>query len=554
MQPTGTLPETLEIEGVQEEIDVPADEVDAEIERLREESSPLVTVDRPAQTGDFVEVDMHVSAGGKPVPEASTIGYLVQLGNGRTFEEIERALRGMTAGETRSAELPLPADYPDAKLRGRNADVELHVHSVRERQPRPLDDEFARASSEFDTLAELRAAIEDSYRDRLEALARSRFRSSVLASLGEAIDVELPPYTVAGRVEELLGDLARNVERQGVPFGTFLAQTGRSMEQVTQALLPEAIGSLRARAGARGVRRARGHRGHRRRARERAARRAGRRGRRRCRGAGGPGLEGEGGGARRAQAPARARPGQRDCDADHRRAAGSTRAVVDSRETTRRPSRRSRSPRSGRPVSLADARGGESMSPLVPMVVEQTSRGERAFDIYSRLLNERIIFLGTPIDDQIANLVVAQLIHLESEDPDKDISVYVNSPGGSVYAGMAIYDTMQFIKPDVATICCGVAMSMGALLLAGGAKGKRMSLPNSKILIHQVSAGFSGQATDIEIHAREIIDMRRRLDEIIATHTGQPIEKVRQDTERDYFMSAKEAMEYGIVDQVITSR
>src|ERR1700709_1554426 len=171
------------------------------------------------------------------------------------------------------------------------------------------------------------------------------------------------------------------------------------------------------------------------------------------------------------------------------------------------------------------------MSPLVPMVVEQTSRGERAFDIYSRLLNERIIFLGTPIDDQIANLVVAQLIHLESEDPDKDISVYVNSPGGSVYAGLAIYDTMQFIKPDVATICCGVAMSMGALLLAGGAKGKRMSLPNSKILIHQVSSGFSGQATDIEIHAREVLDLRKRLDEIIAEHTGQDLEKVGRDTE-----------------------
>ena len=146
--------------------------------------------------------------------------------------------------------------------------------------------------------------------------------------------------------------------------------------------------------------------------------------------------------------------------------------------------------------------------PLVPMVVEQTSRGERAFDIYSRLLNERIIFLGTPVDDQIANLIVAQLIHLESEDPDKDISIYINSPGGSVYAGMAIYDTMQFIKPDVPTICVGIAMSMGALLLAGGAAGKRMALPNSKILIHQVSAGFQGQATDIEIHAREIIDMR----------------------------------------------
>src|ERR687889_228186 len=154
------------------------------------------------------------------------------------------------------------------------------------------------------------------------------------------------------------------------------------------------------------------------------------------------------------------------------------------------------------------------MSPLVPMVVEQTSRGERALDMHSRLLNERIIFLGTPVDDQIANLIVAQLLHLESEDPDKDISIYINSPGGSVYAGLAIYDTMQFIKPDVSTICVGIAMSMGALLLSGGAKGKRMALPNAKILIHQVSSGFQGQATDIEIHAREVIELRRKLDEI----------------------------------------
>ena len=188
------------------------------------------------------------------------------------------------------------------------------------------------------------------------------------------------------------------------------------------------------------------------------------------------------------------------------------------------------------------------------MVVEQTSRGERAFDIYSRLLNERIIFLGTPVTEDIANLIVAQLIHLESEDPDKDVSIYINSPGGSVYAGLAIYDAMQFIKPDVSTICVGVAMSMGALLLAGGAEGKRMALPNSKILIHQVSGGFSGQATDIEIHAKEIIDVRRRLDEIIAKHTGQPLDKVAKDTERDYFMSAEEAKEYKLVDRVIEHR
>ena len=191
------------------------------------------------------------------------------------------------------------------------------------------------------------------------------------------------------------------------------------------------------------------------------------------------------------------------------------------------------------------------MSPLVPMVVEQTSRGERAFDIYSRLLNERIVFLGTPVTDEIANLIVAQLLHLQAEDPDKDISLYINSPGGSVYAGLAIYDTMQYIKPDVQTICVGIAMSMGALLLSGGAEGKRMSLPNAKILIHQVSSSFQGQASDIEIHAKEIIDTRKRLDEILADHTGQPLEKVSRDTERDYFMTAEEAKEYNLIDKVV---
>lgn len=203
---------------------------------------------------------------------------------------------------------------------------------------------------------------------------------------------------------------------------------------------------------------------------------------------------------------------------------------------------------------MSPRRKDDTVSPLIPMVVEQTSRGERAFDIYSRLLAERIIFLGTPINDQVANLVVAQLLHLESEDPDKDISLYVNSPGGNVYAGLAVYDTMQFIKPDVSTICVGIAMSMGALLLAGGAKGKRYALPNSKILIHQVSGGFEGPATDIEIHAREALSLRRRLDEILVKHTGQELEKVERDTERDYFMTAEESVAYGIVDKIIEHR
>jgi ATP-dependent Clp protease protease subunit len=194
------------------------------------------------------------------------------------------------------------------------------------------------------------------------------------------------------------------------------------------------------------------------------------------------------------------------------------------------------------------------MSPLIPMVVEQTARGERAFDLYSRLLNERIIFLGTPVDDQIANLIVAQLVHLESEDPDREVSIYINSPGGSVYAGLAIYDTIQYVKCDVQTICIGIAMAMGALLLAAGTEGKRMALPNAKILIRQVSSGFEGQATDIEIQAREVISTKRRLEKIIAQHTGQPLDKVSNDMERDYFLTADEAKEYGIIDRVVAHR
>ena len=191
---------------------------------------------------------------------------------------------------------------------------------------------------------------------------------------------------------------------------------------------------------------------------------------------------------------------------------------------------------------------------LVPMVVEQTARGERAYDIYSRLLKERVIFLVGPVEDHMANLVVAQLLFLESENPDKDISLYINSPGGSVSAGMSIYDTMQFVKPDVSTLCVGLAASMGAVLLAGGAEGKRYALPNSRVMIHQPMGGFQGQATDIDIHAREIIKTRTRLNEILAKHTGQPVDKIAEDTERDKFLTTEEALEYGLIDKQMSKR
>ena len=192
--------------------------------------------------------------------------------------------------------------------------------------------------------------------------------------------------------------------------------------------------------------------------------------------------------------------------------------------------------------------------PMVPMVIEQSARGERSFDIYSRLLSERIVILGQPVDDEIANLLVAQLVHLESEDPDKDISLYLNCPGGVVTAGLAIYDTMQYVKPDVQTICFGIAMSMGSLLLAGGAAGKRMALPNARILIHQPSGGFQGQAPDIEIHAREALNTRERLEAIYASHTGQDVERLREDMDRDRFFSSEEAVDYGLIDRIVESR
>jgi ATP-dependent Clp protease, protease subunit len=203
---------------------------------------------------------------------------------------------------------------------------------------------------------------------------------------------------------------------------------------------------------------------------------------------------------------------------------------------------------------LRDPRHPEPLGYLVPMVIEQTNRGERAYDIYSRLLKDRIVFIGTPIDDTIANLIIAQLLFLESEDPDKDIHVYINSPGGVVTAGLAIYDTMQYVKPKISTLCMGQAASMGSLLLCAGARGKRFALPHSRIMLHQPLGGFQGQASDIEIHAKEILKMREELNQIYVRHTGQNIEKIRQDTDRDFFLSGEEAKAYGLVDEIVTRR
>ncbi len=449
----------------------------------------------------------------------------------------------------------------------------MTVSEVKHKKLPELDDSFAEEAAGLDTLAELREDVASRLKEVDERRIEQEFERAVLDAAVAEATVEVPDKLVHARAHELLEQTLSTLERQGISKEAYLQIAGKDEETLAHEAEPEAAEALRREAvlaaiveqegiapsddevlealGPAAERAGTSPKKLLRAAEVLRPARTGARGRGGAAGGRAAGARGEGDQRRAGQGAQEALDagisggGRRGHFGVHRH-----RATLDAGQLRRLTRQRPVATLGRNPAP--QAKEPNTMSPLVPMVVEQTSRGERAFDIYSRLLNERIIFLGTPVDDQIANLIVAQLLHLESEDPDKDISIYVNSPGGSVYAGLAIYDTMQFIKPDVQTICVGIAMSMGALLLAGGAKGKRMALPNAKILIHQVSSAFQGQATDIEIHAKEIIDVRRRLDEIIAHHTGQDLEKVRADTERDYFMSSEEAKEYGIIDRVIS--
>ena len=513
------------------EPEVPQELVEQELEALRESVAELAPVeDRPAHTGDVLVVDALDENG------EGQRDLVVELGSGRLVEEIERALTGASSGETKEVEFE--------SVDGSTAKATVAVKEIKEKVLPPLDDDLARAASEFDTLAELRADLEQRMHDVLEEESETQYRAAAVDLLVQASNVQVGGPLVEARTRELLNGLGRSLESRGISAEAYFQLSGQTAEQLVQRMTEEAALSV---------------------ARELVLE------------AVADQLELEVTDSEiedlireQAELPATTRtrrssrcstPAARSCCgptcACARRSTASRPRRSASRSRSRAPARRS-GPRQGIPTDRDETvdprQQGASMSPLIPMVIEQTSRGERSFDIYSRLLNERIIFLGTPIDDQIANLIIAQLLHLESEDPDKDLSIYINSPGGSVYHGLAIYDTMQFIKPDVQTICVGTAMSMGALLLAGGAKGKRMALPNAKILIHQVWGGFQGQATDIEIHARETIALKRRLEEIMSEHTGQEIDKVSKDMERDYFMTPQEAQDYGIIDSVIIHR
>ena len=589
MRPTAKLGQYKGLEVGRREPRVEDEQIDEEIERLRDRLATLETVERPRQNGDHVVIDYVGTVDGTEFEGGTGRDQLLELGSGRLIPGFEEQLVGASAGDERTVSVTFPEDYQATELAGQEAQFAVTVNEVKEKRlPEPTTSSPPRrpASTPWPSCARTSPSACATIDER--ALEREFEDAVIEAAVGEA-EVEVPDKLVHARAHELLEDTFAMLARQGISKESYLRFSGRDEEALAHEAEPEAAAALKREAVLAAIVEAENIEPTDEQIREALEPTAERQGttvdklleRLRSTGASIASAR-RWPPARRSScwwprpsrsASSRPRPA-RSCGPPARKGpsagpASSGRPAADPRSGRRpRHPASAKAPYPGRStatlarqawavatvgrIPAEEAKEARTMSPLVPMVVEQTSRGERAFDIYSRLLNERIIFLGTPVDDQIANLIVAQLLHLESEDPDKDISIYVNSPGGSVYAGLAIYDTMQFIKPDVQTICVGIAMSMGALLLAGGANGKRMALPNAKILIHQVSSAFQGQATDIEIHAREIIDVRRRLDEIIAHHTGQSLEKVRADTERDYFMSSEEAKEYGIIDRVIS--
>ncbi len=532
VQPTPEPADWTELEVPYAEPEVPEELVEQELEELRASVAELAPVEgRAARTGDVLVVDALDESG------EGQRDLVVELGSGRLVEEIERALTGAEQGETKQVEFEL-AD-------GSTGTATVEVKELKEKILPPLDDDLARAASEFDTLQELRANIEGRLREVLEEEAETQFRAAAVDRLVEASNVQVGGPLVEARTRELLNGLGRTLERRGISAEAYFQLSGQTADQLVERMGAEAALSVARELVLEAVADKLGLEVSDEEIEELIREQADLQGDDADEAVKQVFADGREEVLARRPAPAQgARPRVRRGEARPRGGRARARGDLDTRQGNA----------PDRDETVDPRQQGASMSPLIPMVIEQTSRGERAFDIYSRLLNERIIFLGTPVDDQIANLIIAQLLHLESEDPDKDVSIYINSPGGSVYHGLAIYDTMQFIKPDVQTICVGTAMSMGALLLAGGAKGKRMALPNAKILIHQVWGGFQGQATDIEIHARETIALKRRLEEIMAEHTGQEMEKVSKDMERDYFMTPGEAKDYGIIDNVIIHR
>jgi trigger factor/ATP-dependent Clp endopeptidase proteolytic subunit ClpP len=499
-------------------------DVDAMIESLRRQRPDWIEIERGSQNGDRITIDFEGRIGGEAFEGGKSENLVVVLGAGRLLPEFEQGVVGAGAGEKREFDLRFPDDYQAKHLAAKSARFQVIVRKVEESRLPEVNDAFCQAFGVSEGgIAALRAEVRENMERELAQAVQARLKSQVMEQLLAANPVTVPKALV-----------------EAAP------------ERQPQCAAASSARILRARRPAPGRARPHPERGH------PACWHPGQ-----CR----PGPEAPGRARRDLFGPGRSAPSVpaergRDAPAADVRAGGPGGRLGGQCGQGHGPAgdlqghhelRRRRSVRTNGVTDVESSIETKALN-LVPMVVEQTARGERAYDIYSRLLKERVVFIVGEVEDQMANLIVAQLLFLESENPDKDIHLYVNSPGGAVTAGLAIYDTMQFIKPDISTICVGQAASMGAVLLAAGAKGKRFALPNSRIMVHQPLGGFHGQATDVEIHAREILDARRRLNEILARHTGQPLEKIGKDTDRDNFMSGDGAKAYGIVDGVLEKR
>ncbi len=538
-------------------LEVSDEEIDRQLDRLRENDAELETVDRPAIDDDVVTIDLH----GTDRTGAEVVGvddYSYAVGSGSIVPELDPELHGSKPGSILAFEAPNPSD-PEQSISFRVLVKEVKVKRLPE-----ATDEWTAENSEFETLAELRADISDRIaRVKLMTTQLALRQKAVEAVAGLVNDGDVPEVLVEEEVAERIHDLQHRLESQQVSLSDYLSATGQVPDDLITAVRADARGGGQGRPGAARPGGGRGAHGGRRGARRRggddgrahgnhpgqiagSARhvRPDRRGTLGTAQAQGAAVVAKSRGARR-------RGGKPDVT-------GGPRVGCIERRRRRRDRRR-RGERGERVTMLSSgdgtARPGlRAYNYLVPTVIESSNRGERAYDLYSRLLRERIIFLGTPIDDTVANLICAQMLFLESEDPDKDIHLYINSPGGDITALFAIYDTMKYIKPDVSTFCFGQAASAAAVLLAAGAKGKRFALPHARVLLHQPWGGVEGQASDIEIQAREILRMRDMLNAMLAEDTGQSSEKVAKDTDRDFIIRAEEAVAYGLIDEVITAR
>jgi len=552
VKPELDLPPYRGVQVERPELEVTDEMVDQRIDLIRERFAQLEVIGRPLAAGDYAQIDLHASRHTTRIPELTRTDFLYEVGSNRIVPELDKELEGTRKGDILRFTVELPEGLANEELSGKDVTFQVLVKEAKAKVLPKLDDDFAQEASEFDTIGELRDAERERLEQAVSEQTAAELETRVLGAYLEMVEVPLPATLVRDELSYRANRFAQQLAMMQTTLDRYLEATGSTSG-------PSPSG------------RSRRSWCWRRWPPPREWRRLPRRSRRRCAARPSGSVAAPKRSARRSAGGTAASSAVISCVPRRSRSLWSTPRLVLLQVRARlRPWRRRLRGRPGSappklptvtleiPKPSRFLQGEATMQPisdyLVPVVIEQTNRGERSFDIYSRLLKERIVFLGTPLDDTVANLIMAQLLHLESEEPEKDINLYINSPGGSVTALLAIYDTMQYIKPDVVTICMGQAASASAVLLAAGAKGKRFGLPHSRVLIHQPSGGAEGQSVDIEIQAREILRMRRMLDEILATHTGQDVEKVKRDTDRDFIMTADEAKRYGIIDDIIESR